>query len=301
MSNTWVVVALVLMSSGPAWAEEARGEAEVTKLNGPYLGQTLPAKEAVIFAPGLVSVDGRYEYALSLHSDGNQVLFTVEIPDEGATVYYSRIEGGFWTVPKAVSLTGGARKNEMEAFFSPDGSSLFFAPYDEGMDVRIWMADLTPEGWARPRPVGGPGSQDPAFYPVLSVDGLLYYTNLARRAVFRAVIENGEIIRTEAAGLERGGHAFPAPDGRYMLVDSASPASDRKRDIFVVIHQGDGTWGPATPLGATVNTEYSETCPSISPDGRFLFFSRYNEPGGLSNVYWVSSDVIDEVAPTARD
>jgi hypothetical protein len=44
---------------------------------------------------------------------------------------------------------------------------------------------------------------------------------------------------------------------------------------------------------------HSETCPSLSPDGRYLFFSRYNEPGGLSNIYWISSAVIAH-APSAE-
>ena len=74
------------------------------------------------------------------------------------------------------------------------------------------------------------------------------------------------------AGLERGGHAFPSPDGRFVLIDSASLDSDEQRDIYVSFRNDDGTWGEAKPLGPSVNTEYSETCPSLSPDGRYLSF-----------------------------
>jgi hypothetical protein len=48
-------------------------------------------------------------------------------------------------------------------------------------------------------------------------------------------------------------------------------------------------------LGPGVNTEFSETCPSLSPDGRFIFFSRYNEPNEVSNIYWVSASVLDRI------
>lgn len=48
-------------------------------------------------------------------------------------------------------------------------------------------------------------------------------------------------------------------------------------------------------LGKKVNTIYNESCPSISPDGKYLFFSRYNEEGGLPNIYWVSSEVITKL------
>jgi hypothetical protein len=48
-------------------------------------------------------------------------------------------------------------------------------------------------------------------------------------------------------------------------------------------------------LGLEVNTEYAETCPSLSSDGQYLFFSRYDEGGAVSNIYWISSSVIGDV------
>jgi len=265
----------------------------------PYMGEALPKAEAVIFAPGTVSVAGRYEYAMSIHPSGDRMLFTVEVPGEGAAVFMSRVEGGSWIAPERVSLTAGARKNEMEAFFSADGRSLFFAPYDEGIDVRIWMANLTAEGWDSPRPVGPPMDQDPAFYPVQDSEGTLYYTNLAQRAVYRATLDNATVVTAAPAGLAAGGHAFPAPDGSYILVDSASLNSDAERDIFVAFRAKDGSWGSLQPLGPAVNTDHSETCPSLSPDGSFMFFSRYNEPGDISNIYWISSEVVrEQIAPS---
>jgi Tol biopolymer transport system component len=266
----------------------------------PYMGEALPTGTAVIFAPGTVSIEGRYEYALSIHPDGDRILFSAEVLDQGAAVFMSRAERGVWTTPEQVSLTAGARKYEMEAFFSPDGKSLFFAPYDEGMDVRIWTADLSSAGSENPRPVGPPVDQHPAFYPVQASDGFLYYTNLAQRAVYRAILGEDSMLHAEPAGLEFGGHAFPAPDGSYMLVDSASLDSDSDRDIFVAYRNDDGSWGSPQPLSSAVNTEHSETCPSLSPDGRFLFFSRYNEPGDISNIYWIDSQEIGELAPSRR-
>ena len=263
-----------------------------------YLGLTPPTTEAIVFAPGVVSKPGSYEYALSIHPAGNRFLFTVECPDEGATVHQSRFENGVWTPPKRVDLSGGARKHEMEAFFGADGDRIFFAPYSKGMDVRIWTAGVTPDGlFVDARALAGPVADDPSFYPVQGTDGSLFYTNLAKRSIWRATIDNGDVTGARDAGLERGGHAFPSPDGRFVLVDSASLDSDEQRDIYVSFRNDDGTWGEARPLGPSVNTEYSETCPSLSPDGRYLFFSRYNEPGGVSDIYWISAEVITAAAP----
>lgn len=295
-----ILVTLTFGSATGTLCQDGIDKHPATGLRGPYLGQSPPGDQAEIFAPGLVSLEGRYEYAVSFDPDGDRMVFSVEVPDEGASVHCSWIQDGTWTSPRRVSLTGGARKSEMEAFFSPDGKHLFFAPYDEGLDVRIWIADTTDDGWRNPRPLGPPVDEDPAFYPVMTNDGMLYYTNLAKRAVYRARLENGKITSAAAAGTERGGHAFPSPDGRFVLLDSASLDSSDQRDIFVAFRKEDGTWGSPRDLGAAVNSEHSETCPSLSPDGKYVFFSRYNEPGKLSNIYWVSSKVIEMAASSAH-
>ena len=294
-----LVLAMIggLGCGGPVGVGEIGGSSPGTTLNGPYLNQTLPATEAVIFAPGKVSIEGRYEYALSIHPAGDRLIFTVEVPDKGASVHGCSIQDGSWTKPGPVDLTGGAKRNEMEAFFSPDGKRVFFAPYCKGLDVRIWTAEVTPDGFQNPQPLGKPVAQDPSFYPVQATGGELYYTNLAKRAIYRATLDNGKVTAAEPAGLEQGGHAFPSPDGSFMVLDSASLESDEQRDIFVSFRTDDGSWGSPRPLGPAVNTEYSETCPALSPDGKYLFFSRYNEPGQLSNIYWVSSEVIKLAAP----
>lgn len=289
-----VVLAMgALCCAGPADLGVPVSTDPAVNSSAPYLGETPPGTEAVIFAPGTVSIEGRYEYAMSIHPEGDRLLFTIEVPQKGAAVYTSSIESGTWTEPRRLDLTDGAMTNEMEAFFSPDGERIFFAPFCKGLDVRIWTAEVTAEGFENPLPLGDPIARDPSFYPVQTANGVLYYTNLKERAVYRTTLEDGELLRTEPAGLSRGGHAFPSADGSFILLDSASLDSEEQRDIFVAFRNDDGGWSSPRPLGPTVNTEYSETCPSLSPDGKYLFFSRYNEPGELSNIYWVSSAVID--------
>lgn len=261
-------------------------------LVGPYFGQQPPGDKAVLFAPGIISMEGRYEYALSFSPDGKEILFSAEVPDlSSSAVYLCRIEDGQWSMPRQVSLSGGKKKSEMEAFFTPDGKRIYFAPYDEGMDVRIWVVDRTNNSWLNPHEVGAPLADDPAFFPTTTTDGTIYYTNLKERKVFRAEMEGDTVKKVEDAALELGMHAFVAPDESYVLVDGR-PGENDKADIFVAFRKQDGSWTRPANLGREVNTDYSETCPSLSHDGKYLFFSRYNEEGELSNIYWVSSKVI---------
>jgi Tol biopolymer transport system component len=302
INRVWLasfVLVAVACSGGPP-SEKTASAPDPISPAPTLLGLTVPVSEAEIFAPGVVSVQGRYEYALSIHPSGKRLLYTVEAPDQGAAVYQIRVEAGHWSTPERVDLTSGERRNEMEAFFSPDGDRIYFAPFDAGMDVRIWTAEVTPVGFAESRPLSGPIAEYPTFFPVPAADGSLYHTNLAARTAYRARFEGGRVVDTEPVGVGRAGHAFPSPDGRFLLVDSASPDSADQRDIFVAHRNDDGSWGPPQALGPEVNTSFSETCPTLSPDGTVLFFSRYDEPERRSNIYWISSDVVAAPAPVVE-
>jgi Tol biopolymer transport system component len=48
-------------------------------------------------------------------------------------------------------------------------------------------------------------------------------------------------------------------------------------------------------MGKPINTKVYEYCPMVSPDGKYLFFSRFFE--GKSDIYWVDSRIIDKYRP----
>ena len=126
--------------------------------------------------------------------------------------------------------------------------------------------------------------------------GVIYYSNLAARKVYRAVVEGESVKSVEDAGIEIGMHAFIAPDESFVLIDGRREEM-ASSDIYVAFRNEDGGWTAPVGLGPEVNTEHDETCPTLSHDGRFIFFSRYNEESAISNIYWIGSGVID----TARE
>ncbi len=82
-----------------------------------------------------------------------------------------------------------------------------------------------------------------------------------------------------------------------MLIDSRGQENYGKLDIYLTYKQEDGSWSAPINLGPAVNTEYSETCPSMSPDGKYIFFGRYNDLNDKSDIYWISSDIIKKLKP----
>ena len=69
-----------------------------------YLGQTPPGSTPVIFAPGIVSIEGRYEYGLSVSPGGKEIYYTTDQPGDGLTV--TKYDGEKWTVPEIANLRG---------------------------------------------------------------------------------------------------------------------------------------------------------------------------------------------------
>jgi hypothetical protein len=282
------LLALGVLAAGPGVAGED------PPLTGPYFGQKPPGIEAEVFAPDLVSQVGRYEFAMSFAPGGKRLLFTVQTAENTVEVLQSWMTEGSWTIPEPVDLTGGACRDEMEAFFSRDGKHLFFAPYNEGLDVRIWQAEIVGNEFINSAPLTGPIAESPAFFPTSAASGTIYYTNIGERKPYRARRDADGSWHAEALDLQFGGHIFVSPDESFVLVDAQAEDSRGKGDIYVAFATAGGGWTQPVNLGDGVNSEFSESCPSLSDDGKYLFFSRYNEPGEVAQIYWVDSSVIED-------
>ena len=114
--------------------------------------------------------------------------------------------------------------------------------------------------------------------------------------MYYAPNKNGTFPEVHDLKLESGFHGFIAPSQDYLVVNARNKKDNlRKSDIYFYFKNKDRTWSKPINLGNEVNSNYSETCPGITPDGKQLFFSRYNEEDELSNFYWVSTEVINKL------
>lgn len=264
-----------------------------------YFGQDSPGMTAEIFAPGVVSVNGRDEYAVSFSPGFNEMYFSGEWEDGVQSVYFSKLKEGNWTHPEKANLTKGRKKNEFEAFVNPVGNKIFFAAYDTIFsDENIWYVNRVGDSWSDAKKLDSPINDDLIFYPNAAKNVDLFYTSISKVKMYYAPNKNGEYPEVHELGIEYGIHGFISPSQDFILVDAPKDNDKTKdRDIHVCFKQKDGTWSKPINLGNAVNSDFNETCPSLTPDGNYLFFSRYNEEGGISNIYWVSAEVIDRVRP----
>ena len=77
--------------------------------DGTYFGQTPPGMTPEIFAPGIISVENRYEYTISFSPDGKECCFGVTNTDWSAcTIYYTKQdENGKWSSPNKAYFQNG--------------------------------------------------------------------------------------------------------------------------------------------------------------------------------------------------
>ncbi len=111
LSLVWVLVLCFPTACGPGPKGRPPPAAS-------YLDQPLPGDSAVVFAPGLISVQGRHEYGISFSPSGKEMLVSAQRPAGASTLLYSRLDQEGWTVPRVADLTGG--QNERTSS-SPSG------------------------------------------------------------------------------------------------------------------------------------------------------------------------------------
>ena len=79
-------------------------------------------------------------------------------------------------------------------------------------------------------------------------------------------------------------HPYIAPDESYVIFDGIRPSGYGDCDLYISFNK-NGIWTEAYNLGSKINSEMCEMTPSVSPDGKHLFFHRGEDVKG--DIYWV--------------
>lgn len=276
------------------------GQNKETELEGKYLGQTPPSLTPQVFAPGLISIQGRYEMGGSFTPNLTEVYFSSQKEGDVASIHYSQMTHGVWQPIKKANFTQGDKAGEMEPFVTKDGKHIYFTAYNKDFtDTKIWVVNRESNGWSTARKLKSPVNNEEVFNSTLASNGDLYYTDIFKSQTFYSPFKNGQYSEIFPADIPFGIHGFISPDQSYLLVHNRNKEynSRKDRDLYVYFKQKDGSWSKPINLGEGKNTKVSETVPTVSPDGKYLFFSRFDEKAGFSNIYWVSTQVIEKLRP----
>ncbi|MEM6719259.1 MAG: hypothetical protein AAF611_08105 [Bacteroidota bacterium] len=265
-----------------------------------YFGQKPPNLIPELFAPGVVSMEGRYEFGISFAPNLDELYFSAKEVDQTTVIYYSKLKDNEWSPIKKANFTKGEKDTEMKPFVSLTEDKIYFTAYNaESRNTQIWYVTRTENTWSDAKQLESPVNDDRVFNLNQGKSGDFYYTNIEQRKMYYTTDANAKDAEVKELDIEFGIQGFIAPSQEYLVVNARNKEDDSRKDsdIYVYFKQQDGTWSKPISLGKEVNSTFSETVPSITPDGKFLFFSRYNEKDRLSNFYWVSTEVIENVRP----
>ncbi len=67
---------------------------------------------------------------------------------------------------------------------------------------------------------------------------------------------------------------FVAPDESYLIFTSTRPGGFGREDLYIGYKKVDGSWTEPKNMGKTINSSGVDFCPMLSPDGKYLFFTR---------------------------
>jgi hypothetical protein len=100
--------------------------------------------------------------------------------------------------------------------------------------------------------------------------------------IYRSEFINGEYTKPEllpsginSPGSVRNWAPYIAPDESHLIFCSTRglPEYDQG-DLFISFRNPEGNWINPVSLGETVNSNQMERFSTVSPDGKYLFFTR---------------------------
>lgn len=274
---------------------------------GPYLGQTPPGSTAQVFAPGLISDirPNTWESHGTFSADGNTFCYlcsSVHRSGRIGGVFVTEKTNQGWTTPKLIESIQNNQHSTWAPYLAPDANSIYFtrALLYQASRANLYRCDRTSLGWGVPQVLESPISSPSAEWGFSLAANNSFYLASTRKGGrgsgdvwYVPFIENtwSQAINIAAVNTRYSdGAPGVAPDESFLVFNSVRPGC-RRADLYLSLRQSDGTWTAPKNLGPRVNSGYLEICPYISPDKKYLFFTRSNgfDPRKYTaDIYWVA-------------
>jgi Tol biopolymer transport system component len=304
-----IFISLVWLSIAVSTLFAQQPTTDFPKLTGPYMGQKPPGRVAEIFAPGIISTISLEHSKISFSKDGSS-FYWAEIPSlkkgnrTQQRIWFVQQNGDSWSKPSELEIPQIALATPT---LSPDGKELFFIGSEDRLikdpgQVRndVYVLDL------QSKSIQNISNTFPTLKNCWSLsiadNGDIYYdcgnSNVWEIYVIKKQNEGYSSPQKLPSVINDGNtniHPFISPDGSFLLFSSSRSEDSSSLDLYVSFKDKEGQWTSANNLGKDINSEARERFPSLSPDGKYIFFTRRDSD--FNEIFWVDAKIIEELKP----
>lgn len=273
-----VLTLLIFLSINAVFAQEYNQN--ITDLTGPYLGQEPPGSEAQVFAPDLVSTP-LYELFSAFTPDMKEFYFVRYDEDDKPSMIVYTYKNGKWKD----SITG---PRVGEPFISYDGKTMHLG--------KRYM-ERTDAGWSEVKSLGAPYEDMRIMRMTASARGTYFFDTAGEEPIRYSSLIDSERGVPQTLNIDLGihnAHPWIAPDESYLIWDDQREEGYGGADLYISFRQPNGSWGPSINLGDKINSETSDSYPTITPDGKYMLFNRKIDVNNV-DIYWVDASFIEDL------
>jgi hypothetical protein len=279
----------------------------------------------VVFAPGIISRNSLEHSPAIFSSKGNEVFWcSIELPigkSNQQKIWYMKRINNRWTKAKTISPFGDS-VSYSSLFLSIDNNKLYFVhdgtekKEKDGITPKnwtryynfdIWYIERQRQGWSKPASISPVINNDnQQASPSLNNNGTLYFCTYLKGVhqecgIFRSKFQNGgfETPKPLPASINsitaQDWTPYIASDDSYLIFSSYRDGGYGQGDLYISFHDIEkDTWSEPVNMGELINTWAQERLPSVSPDGKYLFFTRWTKENH-HDIFWVSTKAIDKL------
>jgi hypothetical protein len=277
---------------------------EFTDLYGDYLGQTVPGDTPMVFASGIISKNSLEHSAAIFSPDGNEIYWASRENQESILNIWlmSRINNR-WLKPEIFKPLGDS-VNLFDPFLSADGKKVYFGA-DNNENADVWVVNKQGNDYTNPQSIDSTiNTINGECQATLTIDNTVYFLeykwkdNRFTCDIVRSKFENGIYLQPEILPVcinspSQDWTPYIAQDDSYLIF--TSNRKNNQMDLYISFHDiPSDTWSEPINMGEPINTGTQESFPTVSPDGNYLFFTRYNQDTKM-DIFWVSAKIIDRL------